>query len=178
MWNQGDDKVTLESKGDKVEIDDFGGEGTGLKSMRDLDWKEGEVITFLVSGTKDKDGWICSCHFVHQGEKHFMASYRRTGPRPLNRHGFYSFVEDWDRGSGAEGHTVCRRAEFMDQKLVISDRGYRLKTATFTKVEDGRDKFAKKKAKGGKDGKKFFLSSGGQDDDCDLECKHGVCFEI
>ena len=107
-----------------------------------------------------------------------MASYRRKGPRPLDRNGFYSFAEDWDWSRGAEGHNICRNAEFMDQKLVIDDRGLRLKTATFTKVEDGRDKFAKKKARGGKEGKGFFLSSGGQDDHIQSECKHGVCFAI
>ena len=40
MWNSTDNKVTLVSKGEKVEVDDFGGEGTGLKSMRDLEWAE------------------------------------------------------------------------------------------------------------------------------------------
>jgi len=107
-----------------------------------------------------------------------MATYRRPGPRPLNRNGFYSFVEDWDRSSGAQGHKICRKAEFMDQKLIIEDRGFRLRNATFTKVEDGRDKFAKQKAKGGKEGKRFFLSSGGDQDERELECKNGVCFVI
>ena len=54
---------------EEVEIDDFGGEGTGLKSMRDLEWSEGEVVTFMVSGTEDKNkkDWVCTCHFIHQG---------------------------------------------------------------------------------------------------------------
>ena len=107
-----------------------------------------------------------------------MKAYRRPGPRPLSRSGFYSFVEDWDRSSGAQGHNICRKAEFSDQKLIIDDRGFRLRNATFTKVEDGRDKFAKKKAKGGKEGKSFFLSSGGQDDECESECHNGICFDI
>merc|ERR1711892_1314144 len=44
MWNQGDNRVTLVSKGDSVAVDDFGGEGTGLKTMRDLEWSEGEEV--------------------------------------------------------------------------------------------------------------------------------------
>ena len=36
--------------------------------------------------------------------------------------GFYSFVEDWERGAGAEGHTVCRRAEFSHQRLTLDRR--------------------------------------------------------
>ena len=29
---------------------EFGGEGTGIKTMRDFDWKEGDEITFQVDG--------------------------------------------------------------------------------------------------------------------------------
>lgn len=72
-----------------------------------------------MTGVKDGDAWICSCYFLHRGQSHFMASYRRTGPRPLSASGFYSFVEDWDRCSGAAGHLVCRRAEFSDQAISV-----------------------------------------------------------
>ena len=72
-----------------------------------------------MSGVKDEDAWICSCYFLHRGQTHFMASYRRTGPRPLSASGFYSFVEDWDRCSGASGHLVCRQAEFTDQAISV-----------------------------------------------------------
>ena len=36
--------------------------------------------------------------------------------------GFYSFVEDWERGAGAAGHEMCRRAEFSGQRLVCQVR--------------------------------------------------------
>ena len=72
-----------------------------------------------MSGVKDDDAWICSCYFLHRGQSHFMASYRRSGPRPLSASGFYSFVEDWDRCSGAAGHLVCRQAEFSDQAISV-----------------------------------------------------------
>ena len=29
---------------------EFGGEGTGIKTMRDFDWKEGDEVTFQVDG--------------------------------------------------------------------------------------------------------------------------------
>ena len=74
-------------------MDNFGGEGTGLKTMMDVDWSPGEIVTFTVTGVQDGEAWICSCYFTHQGLNHFLASYRRTGPRPLTRNGFYSFVE-------------------------------------------------------------------------------------
>ena len=76
-----------------------------------------------VSGVKEDDAWICSCFFLHRGQTHFMASYRRTGPRPLSASGFYSFVEDWDRCSGAEGHRLCRMAEFTEQQISVKVEG-------------------------------------------------------
>ena len=76
-----------------------------------------------MSGVKEEDGWICSCFFLHQGQTHFMASYRRTGPRPLSTSGFYSFVEDWDRCTGAAGHLACRMAEFTDQQISVKVGG-------------------------------------------------------
>ena len=100
---------------------DGAGEGTGLKSMKDVDWREGEEVTVKVSGQKEGEHWVCSCHYILRGEEHLMATFRRTGPRPLNRNGFYSFVEDWDRGSGAAGHLTCRQAQFQNQRLTMQE---------------------------------------------------------
>ena len=51
MWNTGcgDHRVQLLRSGDGAVVDNFGGEGTGLKTMKDLDWDLGEKITFVVS---------------------------------------------------------------------------------------------------------------------------------
>ena len=49
MWNTGDHRVELLRAGEGVVVDNFGGEGTGLKTMKDLDWQLGEKITFVVS---------------------------------------------------------------------------------------------------------------------------------
>ena len=97
------------------------GEGTGLKSMKDVDWREGEEVTVRVSGQVEGEHWDCSCYYELRGEKHFMATFRRAGPRPLNQRGFYSFVEDWDRCPGAVGHLTCREAQFLDQRLTIEE---------------------------------------------------------
>ena len=94
-----------------MEVSDFGGEGTGLKSMKDVCWAEGEVVTFTVTGSLSGDdgAWTCGCWFSHHGVRHHMATFRRRGDRPLSGTGFYSFVEDWDRCQGAEGHLDNRR---------------------------------------------------------------------
>ena len=98
------------------------GEGTGLKSMKDVDWREGEEVRVEVAGKKEGEHWVCSCHYTLRGERHLMATYRRTGPRPLNQRGFYSFVEDWDRCPGAAGHLTCREAQFLAQRLAIEEQ--------------------------------------------------------
>ena len=87
MWNECGHKVELVSQGNSAVVDNFGGEGTGLKTMMDIDWSVGDKVTFIVSGVQDGDGWICSCRFILRGQEHFMASYRRSGPRPLSRGG-------------------------------------------------------------------------------------------
>ena len=124
MWNQGAVSVTEVSHGPGVRVTSFGGEGTGLKAMADFSWEEGEEVTFSVEGEKDQkskeeeEAWLVTCSYFYKGERREMATYRRPGPsRPLSRNGFYSFVEDWERGAGAEGHKVCRRAEFFGQKV-------------------------------------------------------------
>ena len=89
--------------------------------MRDVDWREGEEVTVKVSGQKVGEHWLCSCHYILRAEEHLMATFRRTGARPLGRQGFYSFVEDWDRCPGAEGHLTCRQAQFRDQRLTLEE---------------------------------------------------------
>ena len=89
--------------------------------MKDVDWRENETITVRVSGLRDGDSWVCSCYYLLRGQEYFMASFRRRGPRPLSRGGFYSFVEDWDRCPGARGHLTCRRALFSHQTLGIEE---------------------------------------------------------
>ena len=119
MWNDCGHKVELVSQGDRAVVDNFGGEGTGLKTMMDIDWEVGDQVTFIVTGVKEDDAWFCSCRLILRGQEHIMATYKRPGPRPLSRNGFYSFVEDWDRSCGVEGHLVCRKAEFGGQTVSI-----------------------------------------------------------
>ena len=95
-----------------------------------------------------------------------MASYRRKGGRPLNSGGFYSFVEDWDRCDGAEGHFIQRSAYFSGQAAYIDGINSPLgDCAKFTKVENGHDLYGAGKATGSCCGDRFYLCTGG----CDRE---------
>ena len=45
--------------------------------------------------------------------------FPKLGPRPLEKDGFHSFIEDWNRSTGAAGHTVFREAEFFNTDAQI-----------------------------------------------------------
>ena len=55
MWNECEHRVELVASGDAAEVDNFGGEGTGLKTMLEVDWRLGETITLVVTGIQDRD---------------------------------------------------------------------------------------------------------------------------
>ena len=98
----------------EAEVSKFGGEGTGIKTMMDLPWKEGDLITFKVDGQRYENDWRCSCKISSNGTNHFMSMVKRNvdGGPLLNETGFYSFVEDWDRSKGAKGYKSLRKAFF------------------------------------------------------------------
>ena len=75
----------------------------------------------LTALVQEDDAWVCSCHLLHRDQRLFLASYRRTGPRPLSRTGFYSFVEDWDRSSGAAGE---KSQIICDRLIQLTDNKY------------------------------------------------------
>ena len=68
MWNtdSGEHRVELLRAGEGAVVDNFGGEGTGLKTMKDLDWQLGEKITFVVRiSVSDKSRRkACHCPFL------------------------------------------------------------------------------------------------------------------
>lgn len=170
MWDGGGEgeAVAAVEAGEGVAVGPFGGEGTGMKSMRDLDWAEGRPVTVTVRGKREEEGaesggketWACSCWVeTAGGERHFMATFRRTAAaRPLSAGGFYSFVEDWDRSPGARGHLAPRRAAFFGQEPAAA-------AATFTKVRHGADAYAADRATGGacpySPAPGYYLSTGG-----------------
>ena len=87
-----------------------------------------------------------------------MAKLRRSekGGNPLNKTGFYSFVEDWNRCKDAKGYKIKRKARFLNPTF----DGILLKNAQFTKVETGCDAYGADLARGKTCEKGFILESG------------------
>ena len=133
--------------GPGVEVSKFGGEGTGLKAMKDLDWDEDTLITFRVRGKLIDEYWYCDCHYsIENGPMELMATYKRSieGGPILGSTGFYSFIEDFHRSKDAKGWKHIRKARFTKPTLIDeNDERHELHEATFTKQEHGNDAFAK-----------------------------------
>ena len=171
LWNDGHNKVDLVAKSNAAKVEGFGGEGTGLKTTMDLDWREGEIVTFIVRGRKVRNAWEISCRIKFRERTYFMSTYRRSGKR-IGPGRLNSFLEDWygSHSSGTASHLVARRAEFSNPTLKCRDDGYveKLTKAEFTKVERGKHGLAARKAIGGVVQRKhnrntcaFFLHTGG-----------------
>ena len=53
MWNDDDGNMVQEVEhGDGVTVDDFGGEGTGMRSTKSVDWVEDEDVALRIEGVK------------------------------------------------------------------------------------------------------------------------------
>jgi len=158
MWNEENISVYLVNAGEGVDVTEFGGEGTGIKTMRDFDWKEGDDITFQVDGQLIDGYWFVSCYYFVNENEQLMAKLRRSekGGNPLSKTGFYSFVEDWNRCKDAKGYKIKRKARFLNPKF----DGILLKNAQFTKVETGCDAYGADLARGKTCENGFILESG------------------
>ena len=162
MWNEGSHNVKCLEHGQNVRVSDFGGEGTGQKSMMDLDWEIEQSVTFKVCGEMMEGGWKCS-GWVKTGKDcwKLMVVYYREGQdtTPFDpKTGFYSFIEDWDRSAEAAGYKTMRKARFFGQKLKIGRTELDVKCARFTKVTNGLDKFACDRVAGTQEYKNKSLS--------------------
>ena len=52
MWDGQGTKVQCLEAGDQVHVSGLGGEGTGKKAMKSLNWQVGETVTFKASEIK------------------------------------------------------------------------------------------------------------------------------
>ena len=87
-----------------------------------------------------------------------MAKLKRNekGGNPLNKTGFYSFIEDWNRCKTAKGYKSKRKAKFLNPIF----NGISLKDAAFTKVETGCDAYGADLARGITCENGFILETG------------------
>lgn len=116
-----DQRALLIKKGDGVRTRRFGGEGTGGNSMRDFDWKVGDVLKFLVVDKEDGPGTRQLSGYVYndKAKKWELISCWRTYADPKGLGYAVSFVEDFRRNYESTKHV--RKATFGPAFSLQSD---------------------------------------------------------
>jgi hypothetical protein len=150
LWNDGSNHASLVTAGEDVYIEDFGGEGTGIKSMKFVNWKPNQEVITTVEGAWDShiNGWTVECSFTIGETVHFMAKFQRPGDHGMqDNFQFSSFIEDWDRNEYADGCLYKRSATFLVPKIYYVEDGERkiaeLDTTRFTKDQGQNQDFCK-----------------------------------
>lgn len=106
------ERAKLVQRGENVRTERFGGEGTGGKSMRVFDWKEGDVIRTLVIEKPDGEHFRQIAGYLMNpatGEWELMSCWRVQAIR-RGLGGGCGFVEDFRRN--IESKSYERRATF------------------------------------------------------------------
>lgn len=171
------DRVVVENAGQGVEVDRFGGEGTGAKLMTPLPWEIGETVACFVRAHREGDrscytGWI---------RPSATSNWRCLGTLKTRAGGalltcLYSFIEDFRRDFCSAGQN--RQASFSNgwvRKAGPPSSWCSLSTADFTASDAEWE--AKETIDAGACTRGFYLSTGGDvcssvDVGCRIDCSH------
>ena len=164
VWHQPGHDVFLVDQGPEVTVEPFGGEGTGLKSMKPFHWEIGEKVGFLVKSRLVNCEWIISCDVIFRNQIHHMATYRRGGENPMNA--FIGFVEDYNRYESACGILNPRSCIFSGTTCKLDETLYSLTSASFSKVQDGSDRHGVEKCHAEVCSTGLILATGGKKKYC------------
>lgn len=152
-------RVTLLKKGEGVQVQDFGNEGSGGQSFMHYDWKAGEVCRFLMGVRPDGNGnTIYTAYFFDnaQGKWRLVASFRRPQITTWYTHA-HSFLENFNPVMGY----INRKAYYGNQWARTVDGEW----IPVTKARFTCDATGHKKQRldycGGVEGDNFFLTMGG-----------------
>lgn len=155
--------------GEGVNVSRFGGEGTGAKTLTDINWQVGKGVTARIESAPDgadRTAYTCYIHLEQDGtSQECLSSWRKIATistlnnpsRKPGISGVHSFVEDFWRNTHSA--TIARRAEFSNVKcLAAGETTWReMTTACFT-----ADPTPSNAIDAGRIGpKSFFLKTGG-----------------
>ena len=130
FWNKDEHSVEVVESGSEVEIETFGGHGTGIKAKENLDWEENQVISFRLSAELMEDFWYCTAKYTvgRDEDWHLLAILKRSveGGPILQNEGFYSYIE----------------VSTLGQKSSIFPKIHILKISLFTKFTFSKSHFS------------------------------------
>lgn len=156
-------RIKLLKKGDTVNVQDFGGEGSGGQSFMPYDWKPGNTYKFLMRVRPDGNGnTVYTAYFcdASDGIWRLMASFSRPKTDTWYRNP-HSFLENYNPLMGYK----TRRACYNNQWACTKDGEWIPVTeAVFTHCDTGKNG-KRLDFTGGADEKGFYLMMGGFFDD-------------
>lgn len=171
VWDSPTHPTTKLSDGDNCLVRGFGHEGVGMQSFKEFKWELGQTVTQTIEARRtaleeEVETWHICCTIQVESTKYKMATYEWKGPRnPLGKPTFYSFIEDWDRRKGADGHLRRRCARFFDPLITNLESSYKTEMKSFTSVKKGKESYAAGKIvqECSEDRCSVFMSTGGPD---------------
>ncbi len=146
-------------QGVNVEVSRFGGEGTGGKSMFDLDWQVGERIRMAVeshalpAGRSAYTGWIYDNKLAAWKRIATFSTLAARGNPTLS--GSHSFVEDFKRNYASKKEV--RQATFYTPSAYAKGKWHQSTAATFTGDRNRSMNIDAGPVAGG-----YFLKTGGE----------------
>lgn len=153
------DRVEVIHRAEDVRVRRFGGEGTGVQSFFDYDWRTGETYKFCVRASREGQKTAFAAYFWISEKKSWkhLATFRtKTGGKGLE--GLYSFVEDFRRDS--KSAREVRRAVFGNVWTLDEEgKWHAVREARFTASEAPWE--AKETIDAGVKGGRFYLQTGG-----------------
>ncbi|MBT2563125.1 DUF5077 domain-containing protein [Pedobacter sp. ISL-68] len=155
LWDPAVGKTTLVQKGDNVEYNAFGDEGTGAAGALTYNWVAGNTYRFLTRGKPDGLGsTLYSSYFYapEVGAWKFMGTFKRPNTNSYLT-GLNSFLENFSDSNGYLG----RKAIYGNQWARNSSGTWsELTTASYGGGHDARKDYA-----GGLLGGQFYMQTGG-----------------
>ena len=165
-------RVVLLKKGENVQVQDFGNEGSGGQSFMHYEWKPGECCRFLMGIRPDGNGnTVYTAYFFdnHKGKWQLVASFRR--PKITTWYtGAHSFLENFNPAMGYINRKACYSNQWA---RTVDGRWLPVTYARFTCDATGHQR-QRLDYRGGVEGEGFFLTMGGFFDDY---LKSGTWFE-
>lgn len=156
-----DYKVTSLGHGEGVTVQDFGNEGSGIQSFKNVNWKAGITYKLLlkgepstvVSGSTDYTGYFFN---PDTDEWELIASLRRPKTSTYIKRP-HSFLENFNPSTGYE----TRQGEYGNQWMYTSDNIWSEVTSANFSVDATAAAGDRLDFSGGSNGNKFFLKNCG-----------------
>ncbi len=153
-----EDRIILLKKGENVQTNDFGDEGSGGQSFKVFNWKTNLNYGFLVGAKPSSNGYTDFVAYFFDPERNewnLIAQFRRPKTTTYLK-GLYSFLENFIPDQGA----IERKGLYQNQWVYDSLGWHEITKAVFTADNTARKGY-RLDYSGGNEGAGFFLRNCG-----------------